>query len=90
MGSIVGPGLHHPGERHKSNRGHSHHPRHMDYLVESEEAVVVSMKVKWAANNGHHMIGYYYYPLDTGLTSSGRDTAYSDCSHLLLEFALFL
>ena len=61
----------------------------MDYLAKVAAVVGATMKEKWVAI-ADHPAADHYYPLDIGSTSPGWDMAYSDCSHLLLRFDLFL
>lgn len=86
MGSIVGLDWRCSEMGYRLNRDHLHY---MDQLAEVVVVVVASMLERWVAIAGHHATSRYP-PLDSGLTSSGRNTAYSDCSHLLLQFELLL
>lgn len=86
MGSIVDLDWHCSEMGYRLNRGLLHY---MDQLAEVVVVVAASMLERWVAIAGHHATSRYP-PLDIGLTSSGRDTAYSDCSHLLLQFELLL
>ena len=86
MGSIVDLDWRCSETGYRLNRDLLHY---MDQLAEVVVVVVASMLERWVAIAGHHATSRYP-PLDSGLTSSGRDTAYSDCSHLLLQYELLL